>query len=464
MRDKTLLFLLVCGVLTLLRGLHAHAGECRNAEFCKDPCPAENSCRSDADCAKPLRCRPGCVPSSCVCNPDTGEWAACTTDCAWECAEPPEHANPPRYVIIELGTLGGWSSVALGINERGQVVGGADTHEGWRHAYLWESGKMTDLGTIGGPRQSGAWDINELGQVVGTSSNTGDPGLAFLWLPEPAYGLPAGMNDLGHLVACCTSAYALNDAGQVVGISKVSVSVSHAFLWENGTMTDLGAFGGDRSLAWDVNNAAHVVGRSSTDGSPGGAFLWESGTMKNLGTLGGGGSLAFGINDLRQVVGQAQRSGDPLGHAFEWANGEMVDLGAIGGFSSSGTEAINDRGQVIGWPQFLYDPKEGMLDLEYLLPPGSPWYQLIPRDINNLAQIVGAGTFQGRRRAFLMTPIDGDFNDDGDTDLTDLAMFVCCLSGPCTRLQRVCSGRDINRDGKLDLVDFQAFQWVFDGP
>ncbi len=56
-----------------------------------------------------------------------------------------EHRPPITYNIVDLGTLVGLSSVALAINENGQVVGSADTPEGYRHAYLWKNGKMIDL-------------------------------------------------------------------------------------------------------------------------------------------------------------------------------------------------------------------------------------------------------------------------------------------------------------------------------
>lgn len=40
-------------------------------------------------------------------------------------------ATPPRYEIIDLGTLGGHRSEAYSINDSGQIVGLA------RHGYLW---------------------------------------------------------------------------------------------------------------------------------------------------------------------------------------------------------------------------------------------------------------------------------------------------------------------------------------
>jgi probable HAF family extracellular repeat protein len=70
--------------------------------------------------------------------------------------------------LTELGTLGGDSSYALGINDAGQVVGWSYTAERDRHAFITgPSGVgMTDLGTLGGSN-SYANGINDSGQVVG---------------------------------------------------------------------------------------------------------------------------------------------------------------------------------------------------------------------------------------------------------------------------------------------------------
>ena len=82
--------------------------------------------------------------------------------------------------ITDLGTLGGYLSIAQAINNRGQVVGLAlndipdpvsafGLYVGTQmRAFLWQNGVMQDLGTLGGPD---AWAalLNERGQVAGIS-------------------------------------------------------------------------------------------------------------------------------------------------------------------------------------------------------------------------------------------------------------------------------------------------------
>lgn len=233
-------------------------GECINAELCTEPCPAQNSCpNGDADCAEDMWCVPSCLPSVCICVPQSDSWN-CTWDCAGECEERPVWTGPPEYLIIPLGTLGGWVSVALGVNDCGQVVGGADTAHGARHPFLWDAGEMIDLGTLPGITHCEAWDINNNSQVVGLCVDYyGGGERAFLWEDGE-------MIDLGDLGGGEADADAINDAGQVVGNSHVSRTDVHSFLWEDGVMTDLTETIGVNAI--DINNLGHLAGSVVTKG------------------------------------------------------------------------------------------------------------------------------------------------------------------------------------------------------
>lgn len=82
--------------------------------------------------------------------------------------------------IQHLGTLGGNSSAAGGINNHGQIVGSARTSTGVDHAFLWEDGVMYDLDE-GNPYGSGAADINDAGEVTGSRNPAAGTSHAVVW-------------------------------------------------------------------------------------------------------------------------------------------------------------------------------------------------------------------------------------------------------------------------------------------
>lgn len=305
-----------------------------------------------------------------------------------------------RYIITDLGTLGGDTSQAFGINTQGQVVGQAKLDAQIYHAFFWDGETITDLGTLGGP-QSIATDINDAGQVVGVSHYSGSENRAFLW----QNGV---MQNLGTVGGDESSASGINSAGQVVGRDAFHGAFGRAFLWQNGSMQILASPGVNHDSATDINDAGQVVGAASY-GDPSAsvphAVLWQNGSIQDLGYLSGSDrSWAYAINNAGQVVGSSN-------HAFLWQNGSMQDLGTLGG-SISDAYDINDGGQVVGqsltaaqgYHAFLWE-NEQMKDLNTLIPTDSGWVLVEARAINKRGQIAGYGRINGQAHAFLLTPL-----------------------------------------------------------
>ena len=124
-------------------------------------------------------------------------------------------AAPPRYEIIDLGTLGGIHSVGRSINDKGQVVGYSENSLGLERATLFDStgnGNNIDLGTLDG-QYSKANSINRDGQIVGQATNASGYWRATLFHPTGE-----GKNiDLGTLGGDRSYASSINDDGQIVG-------------------------------------------------------------------------------------------------------------------------------------------------------------------------------------------------------------------------------------------------------
>ncbi len=90
-------------------------------EGCTEPCPAENACMSDADCAAGMICGPGCAPSFCACNPETDQWG-CTRDCNGQCAPAPIPTLSEWGLIIMALFLLAAGTVVIGRRSRGNVL------------------------------------------------------------------------------------------------------------------------------------------------------------------------------------------------------------------------------------------------------------------------------------------------------------------------------------------------------
>jgi probable HAF family extracellular repeat protein len=310
------------------------------------------------------------------------------------------------YKITDLGDLpGGNFSQAQAINASGQVSGMAGDSSGNGVVFLYSSGKMVDLGSLGGGKAIGN-GINKSAQIAGYSTNVAGWYRAFVTVDGK-------LVDIGDLGGGSSMASSLNDSGQVVGASYLANGGgAHPFLYSNGKMMDLGGLGGQQSwsTANGINNSGVVVG-SSWKGDQFLGFVWKKGKMKALGTLGGSGSQAYAINNTGQITGAAYTTNSAL-HAFITTGGKLKDLGVISGSGSWGF-AINDSGIVVGqstygqggnYHAFVYNGRK-MVDLNKLIPANSGWELYVANGVNDAGRIVGYGTRNGTTlQAFLLTP------------------------------------------------------------
>jgi probable HAF family extracellular repeat protein len=307
-------------------------------------------------------------------------------------------ASAQSYTVTNLGTLGGSGagSGAYGINDIGQVTGYAFNAIGNTTAFLWQNGHMTDLGI--GTQYSTGLGINDNGVVVGTAGASGGQVQTFLWQNRTFTDLTA--------LAGAAQISGINNLGQV-GVTFFSGGNLHGYVWQNGTLTDIGTLPGATGT-WlsAINNSGMVTGYAYFDSSAGlsHAFLWQQGYMTDLGALPGAlYSDGYGINDNGDVVGDSYAGNVvPHDHAVLWqANGVIQDLGY--GYAT----AINNQRQIIGMTEqfapFLWQ-NGVMTNLNNLIPSNSGWVLLQAFAINNAGQIVGDGTYQGQTRAFLLTP------------------------------------------------------------
>ncbi|QEH36095.1 BlaR1 peptidase M56 [Aquisphaera giovannonii] len=281
-------------------------------------------------------------------------------------------AQGPRWVTARPNGINARGQIALSFEE---PVHAPHSHY---HGFLLDGERLVKLAwTEAQDEQPDAIGINDRGQIVGMGGrlrpspqpwSQPSPGMErFAFRAPSGRAIDPARDDLGHLGGrdlsrdvLQTMPWAINASGQVVGNSLAPDGWPHAFRTGpdrpiDPETDDLGTLGGNASDARGINDAGQVVGSASIGGVETHAFRTGPNrpidpATDDLGTLGGYSSAALAINNRGDVVGTSFAE-DWKPRAFVYSSGTMIDLNRRTslevGWVLTEARDINDRGQIL---------------------------------------------------------------------------------------------------------------------
>jgi hypothetical protein len=259
----------------------------------------------------------------------------------------------------------------FGINDRGAVVGTIHTAAGdlpsrW---FIYERGRFAVL-PLADPTDLGgaAIGINNRGEVVGYDRTVSNKLVAWLWSNGAYSRLPVS--------GTSTAALGINSSGTIIGnrrlrfirrllTGQLRSTGERGFVLNQGTTQHLTGF------VYAINDLGEGAGGSILGGQAK-ATVYKNGIATVILSLP---SSAVGINSAASVVGSYQPTGNSRRRLFRWsANSGAFDL-TPDGYQSAEAAAINDRGDILGFGETV-SGKSGY----FLLTPG-PSGELTPKGL-----------------------------------------------------------------------------------
>ena len=220
-------------------------------------------------------------------------------------------------VVYHITQIGGSGVIAHAINNAGQVTGSMTTPSG-THAFLFDAGVLTDLGSIAGYDAAGG-AINDAGQIVGDlAPQQGQGSLGFLYSHGAMTVLPT--LDAGTAHCCYGTAYAINNSAQVAGTSSTADGSSIvAVIYSGGAPQTLPI--SPASYVTSLNDYGRATGYDAATQSP---FVYSGGQVIHPFPLDSDCSSGDAINNAGQVAGSCAPIGDPL--VFVYSQGVSQQL------------------------------------------------------------------------------------------------------------------------------------------
>jgi probable HAF family extracellular repeat protein len=256
-----------------------------------------------------------------------------------------------RYTSFDV-PFGPFAGEIIGINNNGQITGGYFFEPGGAvRGFLREAdGRFSQI-DVPGAADTQPFDINDLGQIVGTY--------------EPADITPVQRRGFvrhpnGQITtinidnAQSVQAAGINNQGQVVGQYLGRDQQIHGFRWQNGRSEDIDGPDLLGATVTDINENGEMVGLSP-DADAGGvlrAFLLSQGDYTTIDSGTAAFTIPFGINNGGQIAGllinEPVLSLNGRGFLAQGAGGPFTDVQFPGAVPGTAATDINDVGTVVG--------------------------------------------------------------------------------------------------------------------
>ncbi len=362
-------------------------------------------------------------------------------------------AQVPTY-SARLLTPGLSAINAAAMNEAGDVVGtGTSGSGGW----VSRAGAPAVLLPLPpGALYTFANDINDAGVIVGSVGPSSYPGLfgtAVAWIPDGSGGYT--IQEFGTLPGHVASdATAVNNIGDVVGYSSNGTFRSPVLFTAPGGIQDLSPTGVFDPI--DINDQRVLVDHSFTVKR----LDLDTMTVEDLGTPGPSWLATRGeaINESGQVAGGAITTCCPDcgNYAARYTDGAGWEIFSGCGQANSAWD-LNDLGDVVMRlnvaPYVRFQGIGRFLIEDLVVADAGHWFLIngFGLTINNARQMAAPATNPdtGESGVVLLTPITppGDLDGDGQVGIADLLALLAAW-GPCAG----CAA-DLDGDGAVGITD-----------
>lgn len=316
-------------------------------------------------------------------------------------------AEAARYRVEDLGFLPGSyaSSIAIGINARGDVVGWSGSSPVRAFRYTDAGGMVALKGSAAYPGCA-AYEINDAGVVAGSCGTS--PVHAFRWT---ATGFP---KDLGDLGGGLSQGFSISNFNIVVGQTGASGNFAQqAFRYSHAVgMGDITP-GSGLSLAHDINNirSPQITGWENSV-----AFRWRYGVLRSLrAPRGYAYSFGYGINDAGTVVGSVKQLQVNVsrfarytdGKGWEVFSGPTNSIGSLRAINNKAVSVGSGRSTGGGDVGVVHSDALGLRELNSLIDAPGKWSIVGAYDINDAGQIAAQAMLiaSGDFRAVRLTPV-----------------------------------------------------------